>query len=290
MTVTQHQCNITVDGIPTFFNVEGEAQWGHDVTLYSQDGVLANTEWKDRGFTVMSLFNSNEVEYILKGTRNILLKIFKKLEFKYPDDFHLRDYHSVVTTNEMHQAVIKHSRMLTNADFPIELDQLSKRISTIIGRQLSPVNRVLLKMNNSPAKEIVQLRISRPQSMDINPLHRDGYLDFYKYTLNLWIPVVGCNEKSSLPVIPGSHLWNEKDVYRTENRSARIEDLNYNVPAIIKSQFGLSAVRPNPSLGEALVFTPFLIHGAGFNRNVGMSRMAFELRLFDEESYIKGNR
>jgi len=289
MTVTQHECHMTVDGIPIYFKVEGEAQWGKDVTLYSADAVLSNTEWKDRGFSVMSLFDSDEVEYILKETKIILLRIFNKLGFEIPNDFQMESYHSVVTTNEMHQAVIKLSRMLTNADFPIDLDKLSKRISTKIGRQLSPVNRALLKMKNAPAKEIVQLRISRPQAMDINPLHRDGYIDFLKYTFNIWIPVVGCNDKSSLPVIPGSHLWGEKDVYRTENRSARISGLNYNVPAIIKSNYGLNAVRPNPGLGEALVFTPFLIHGAGFNRNLDTTRMAFELRLFDEESFIKGN-
>jgi hypothetical protein len=199
----------------------------------------------------------------------------------------MENYHSIVSTKEMHQEVIKLSRMLKNSDFPIDLDHLSAKISTKMGRRFSPYNRDLFSMLDAPAKEIVQLRISRPQSLDINPLHRDGYLDFYKNTLNLWIPVVGCNEYSSLPVISGSHLWNEKDVCRTEIRSAKIDGLKYNVPAIVNSHQGLNAVRPNPELGEVLVFTPFLVHGAAFNLNSEMTRMAFELRLFDEEASVK---
>jgi len=163
------------------------------------------------------------------------------------------------------------------------MEKLAEKVSNAIGRKVSPRNRVLETMENSPAKEIVQLRISRPHSLDINPLHRDGYLDFYKHTLNIWIPIVGCNEGSSLPLLPGSHLWNEKDVFRTDIRTAKIDGLVYSVPAIVKSNHGLTAIRPNPAFGEMLVFSPYLIHGAAINKNENMTRMSFELRLFDEE-------
>ena len=36
-------------------------------------------------------------------------------------------------------------------------------------------------------------------------------------------------------------------------------------------------IRPNPKLGEALIFTPFLIHGAAVN-NSDLTRISLELR------------
>ena len=279
-----HSCKITVDNSEIIFSVQGDANWGEPTTLYFNNGVISNTLWKEEGFSTLKLFNDEEIFHLLEGTKKVLLRIFDKLGIQYPSDFILENYHKVVFTNDMHQEVIKLTRMLTNSDFPIDLDSLSQLVSNKIGRQLSQHNKVLMTMKNSPAKEIIQLRISRPQSLDINPLHRDGYLDFYKHTFNLWIPVVGCNQNSSLPVISGSHLWKENDVFRTDVRSAKIDGLIYNVPAIIKSVHGLNAIRPNPSIGEALVFTPFLIHGAAFNKNFDTTRMSFELRFFDEEA------
>ena len=83
MTVTHHECHMTVDGIPINFEVEGEAEWGKDVTLYSPHTVLVNTEWKDRGFSVMSLFDSDEIEYIIKGTKSYKIIIFSWSFFCY---------------------------------------------------------------------------------------------------------------------------------------------------------------------------------------------------------------
>lgn len=39
-------------------------------------------------------------------------------------------------------------------------------------------------------------------------------------------------------------------------------------------------MRPNPALNEALVFTPYLIHGSSVNDNQNQTRVSLELRLY----------
>ena len=128
-------------------------------------------------------------------------------------------------------------------------------------------------------RDHIQLRISRPNSYDINPPHRDAYLDVWKNVLNLWLPVCGCSDLSSLPVLAGSHLINEKDVFRTSNSGAEIGENQYRVPGIADTRVGMTMVRPNPAANEGLAFTPFLIHGAAFNQDHSTTRMALEFRL-----------
>jgi ectoine hydroxylase-related dioxygenase (phytanoyl-CoA dioxygenase family) len=128
-------------------------------------------------------------------------------------------------------------------------------------------------------RDHIQLRISRPGSLDINPPHRDAYLDVWKNVLNLWLPICGCTGQSSLPVIPGSHLFNEQDVFRTPGGGAVIDGNRYRVPGIADARAGMEMIRPNPATDEVLAFTPFLIHGAAFNRNTDSTRMALEFRL-----------
>ncbi len=99
--------------------------------------------------------------------------------------------------------------------------------------------------------------------------------------MNVWIPVAGSDENSSLPVVPASHLIREEALIRTAARSAKISGNTYMVPCISKIHDRIPEMtRPNPQPGQALIFTPFLIHGAAFNTNVDATRMALELRLY----------
>ena len=96
--------------------------------------------------------------------------------------------------------------------------------------------------------------------------------------MNVWLPLAGCNKNTSLPLVPGSHLISENQIFRTSNNGAFINKNVYRVPCILKTSLGnLRMVRPNPKDREALIFTPFLIHGAAFN-NSSETRVAFELR------------
>ena len=80
-------------------------------------------------------------------------------------------------------------------------------------------------------------------------------------------------------MLPGSHLLPENEILRTESKGAKINGNTYYVPCILKTGAGdLKMIRPNPSEGEALLFSPFLIHGAAVNRSEH-TRVSMELRL-----------
>jgi ectoine hydroxylase-related dioxygenase (phytanoyl-CoA dioxygenase family) len=184
----------------------------------------------------------------------------------------LSKYHEVINTDELHNKVINITRNLENADLDFDIESLVHRFSEVLGFKLTSWIEEIKKSH-------IQIRISRPNSLDINPPHRDSYLSYYKDILNIWIPVEGCNTLSSLPVFPSSHLIPENNILRTKSRGAKINGNTYYVPCILETNKGnINMLRPNPKMGEALIFTPYLIHGAAVNLNKDITRVSLELR------------
>lgn len=275
------ECTVHIDGQPLSFSLEGNFFWGKDEILHNpQETVIKNTSWKNVGYSILNLLTNDEYLQLVNSMERTIKNLFNEFSVAYKqDDFKLIDYHKYVDSN-LHQKIISNTRFLTYSDLNIDLKNILGRISNQIGCEVCAENPLL-------DKEIVILRISRPKTLDINPAHRDGYLDIWKNTLNLWLPITGCNKNSSLPVIPESHLWNEKDILRTSSKGASIHGLAYRVPGIAKTNYGLKMIRPNPELGQVLVFTPFLIHGCAVNWNEDTTRFSLELRLFNKEMILK---
>ncbi|MGE5942858.1 MAG: phytanoyl-CoA dioxygenase family protein, partial [Flavobacteriales bacterium] len=173
---------------------------------------------------------------------------------------------------EQHNKVIEITRNLENKDFDFNINAFAERLGVVLGYELTTWVEELKRTH-------LQIRISRPNSLDINPPHRDGYLSYWQDIINVWVPIEGCNNKSSLPVFPGSHLITENNILRTESKGAKINGNIYYVPCILETKNGsIRMLRPNPIQGEILVFTPYLIHGAGVNLNNDITRVALELR------------
>lgn len=188
------------------------------------------------------------------------------------EDFDLEKYHKYASKNDIHLKVIDYTRNLTNKDFDLDFSILEQKFSSAINTSLS-------SEISEFGRSHIQIRLNRPGSLDFNPPHRDSYLSYYKNILNIWIPIVGCNENSSLPIVPKSHLLAERDIERTKAKGATINGNTYYVPCISKTINGsLEMIRPNPKQGQSLIFTPFLIHGAAFNGNKDQTRVALELR------------
>jgi hypothetical protein len=268
------KCEIIIDNKPFSFEVEGDFFWGKDEVLFKKEGsIIEHTEWHEQGFNLLNAISDEHQKDFVNTISEIIKKIFIEIGIKFDEkNFDLQDYHKY-TNDKTHNEVIQKTRFLKYSDFPAGFfDNIAKKVSENLKKEVS-FNNPLLE------KEIVILRISRPNSLDINPPHRDGYLDIWKDILNLWIPISGCNENSSLPLIPKSHLWNEKDIMRTSSKGASINGLTYHVPAIVKSNNGLGMIRPNPQKNEILIFSPFLLHGAAINLNNNTTRMSLELRL-----------
>lgn len=267
------QCNLTIDSQPVTYDVEGDFFWGEDEVLYEKDSdTLSDASWEADGFSIIHLFSSDEHAAIKDSLTRKLQEIIFEVTGREISNLQISQYHKYVSSEE-HREIIFKTRNLDFSSFVIDKDALCEKVAHYLGKRVVTKNLEL-------EHDIVILRISRPNTLDINPPHRDGYLKIWQRTINLWIPIVGCEQKSSLPLIPGSHHWNEKKILRTQAKGAKIEGNPYHVPAILDTTDGLlNFVRPNPKEGDALIFTPYLVHGSAINQLEDTTRMSLEIRL-----------
>jgi len=268
------KCNIIIDDKDFSFDVEGNFQWGEDKFLYNpEDNILSKTNFIDKGYTIENLFSKNEFKDLILNIRKNILNIAFLSGINFTENYSLENYHHFVKNTGDHFKIISKSRVLEENDFDFDLDKIAKLVSQIVGVDLSFYNAELKRSH-------IQLRINRPLSLDFNPPHKDSYIDCYKDVVNIWIPVCGCDSFSSLPLMPGSHYLNESELYISETGKAKINNVSYNVPCILKVKDRvLKLIRPNPAIGDAIIFSPYLIHGAAFNSNPDTTRIALELRL-----------
>ncbi|MEM6517320.1 MAG: phytanoyl-CoA dioxygenase family protein, partial [Bacteroidota bacterium] len=267
-------CRLTIDDKPYEFEVEGNFKWGKPELLFKEkDNVISKMPWMEKGYDIVDAFSDSEFERLKLSIETNLKRALFANKVNFNDkSFRLEDYHKYVKAHELHGKIINITRNLENRDFDFDIDALARRFGDILGYQITSWVEELQKSH-------IQIRISRPKSLDINPPHKDGYLSYWEDIINVWIPIAGCNESSSLPVCPASHLIPESEILRTESKGAKINGNTYYVPCILKTKKGnIEMIRPNPKHGEALLFTPFLIHGAAVNQNTDMTRISLELR------------
>src|SRR6187431_1737811 len=206
------------------YSADGKKFRGDDsVLLNSAVDLTANTSWTKAGFTIEKLFNQNDFDTFKANTKSLLLKCWRDAGLSLPDDFSLDQYHQLVHTRDEHLMAIEKTKLLSVQSFPIDITILEKRISEICKEEL-------IVKNPYDNQSIFHFRVIRPQQPDNNPLHRDVWLEDYKDCINLYIPICGSNDLSSLIIIPGSHHWPESQIERTLE-GAQIGSSKYNVPA-----------------------------------------------------------
>jgi ectoine hydroxylase-related dioxygenase (phytanoyl-CoA dioxygenase family) len=151
---------------------------------------------------------------------------------------------------------------------------VNKRISAIIGFDVTTKAKHV-DMNN------FFLRIVRPQNFqDNNPPHRDVWLDRLRDAVNIYAPICGSNEQSALGLVPGSHLLKESEIERTV-QGAILNGTSYTVPCVISINKEIpKLIRPNPLENEVMLFSPYLVHGGGYNFNENQTRMSLEMRFW----------
>lgn len=267
-------CKVFIDNEPYEFKVKGDFFWGEKEMLFkAYDSVISKMEWKNKGYGVINAFMEDEFSKLKTSVKNNIIRAIELSNIDFDKSMFLLDkYHQVIDTEQKHNQIIDITRNLQNTDFDFDIEALAKRIGKILGYELTSWVEELKKSH-------IQIRISRPNSLDINPPHRDGYLSFWEDIINVWIPIKGCDQNSSLPIFSGSHLINENQILRTKSKGAEINGNVYNVPCILETRQGdIKMLRPNPKEGEILIFTPFLIHGAGVNKNMDTTRVSLELR------------
>jgi hypothetical protein len=263
----------TVNGVSISYQASGEKTWGdHRVMLEEAVDLTASTSWHGNGFTIEPFIDAESFRLFRQQTRDLLLNCWKSAGLVPSDDFKLDQYHTLVENFKEHLAAVEKTKLLPVEEFPLPLKQLEDRVSQICG--------VPLELKNPyDGQRIFHFRVIRPQQWDNNPLHRDIWLPDYDDCINLYIPVAGSNERSSLILVPGSHLWPESRIQRTIS-GAEINGVKYNVPAVTAIDGSYSIERPNPLENQFLIFSPYLIHGGAVNLNRHESRISIEIRLW----------
>jgi hypothetical protein len=263
----------TVHGQHFSYSSKGERTWGDDVILLEQAiDITRNTSWRNTGFTMEPLFDEGLYRLFQKNTKGLLLKLWDEAGLEVDETFTLQDYHAKTEDQEIHRRAIDKTKLLSVDDFPIPMRILEQRISEICGTPL-------IAFNPFDQQRIFHFRVVRPGTTDNNPLHRDVWLEDYDNCINLYIPVAGSNEQTSLILIPGSHLWAESRVERTIS-GADIHNIRFNVPAVTGIRGDFTAIRPSPLENEVLVFSPYLIHGGAVNSSKNQTRISIEIRLW----------
>jgi hypothetical protein len=259
--VTQ-QIETLIDGRPFSWAVTGEFSWGSGGPLCQVESDPLLPVLGTEGYRVIDL---------PAGTAERIKKCAQSLPH-LAGLSDLEQYHAWVRSETDHQQIIRVSCDLRFSQLGLDAKEFTRYFAAIVGVPLSPVLPIL-------DKDVVQLRINRPGSTDYNPPHRDGSLPHLAPTLNVWIPVAGVDETTSLPIVPGSHAISEEDCWQTQPGGATLGGNPYRVPAVGRLRNGpLRMVRAPVRFGQALIFTPYLIHGLAFNQSSTKTRMALELR------------
>ncbi len=244
------------------------------VLLHDSIDLTANQPWRERGYTVEKLFSEKDFVHFKKETHSLLTSLWKKSGLKIPEGFSLDQYHTLAYEQSVHIAAIDQTKLISVLQFPSGIKKLEARISEILGIQLHV-------RNPFDQQSIFHFRVIRPQSNDNNPMHRDVWLEDYADCINLYIPVAGSNEKSSLTLVSGSHHWPESRVARTSS-GALVKGMKFNVPAVLSIEGEYEIIRPNPKENEVLIFSPYLIHGGAANLNEHQTRISLEVRLWKQ--------
>jgi hypothetical protein len=263
-----------IDNQRVSFELEGATETGPAaVMLDSDDNIIRDSGWDETGYHVAPFLPANQLSKLRAGFTALIHAQMNGMGIAADDSFCLEQYHRLVN-DQQHAAVIKHTRVGFERDqFPIELRIVEERISQICGLPLTVAGA---KYTGRP----FFLRIVRPhKAQDNNPPHRDVWLDHLRDGVNIYAPVAGSNELSSLPVLPGSHKWSENEIERSI-QGARIGGLNFTVPTVTNARLPLMMTRPNPGPNEVMVFSPYLIHGGAANFNDDMTRVSLEMRLW----------
>jgi hypothetical protein len=256
-------------------NVVGEMRPAEDICLLSQDdNLLELTKYDKDGFGIESLFSTNEFNTLKAKIETIVKTRLSKITSKSLDDFTLQTYHRFVSDEEHLKFVSSIKTCIDIDEFPLDKNLICNRVGELLGQRLS------FSCEGLENREFFCLRLVRPgKHVDCNPPHKDIYIDRLRNAINLYGPISGSDEHSSLSVIERSHLWLESDAEVSDN-GVVVNGVKYSVPAICSTKNGFKMIRPNPKVGEVLLFSPYIIHGAGYNFNKDTTRVSLEMRLW----------
>jgi hypothetical protein len=232
--------------------------------FYRDDNLIEHKPWAKDGYTVAPLFDPEAYTVLRNSMRDIIFEIARAGGSPIAPGTPLGQVHRFIGDDPFVRGCLLRQAQLYDDRFPIPLEQLVDRVSEIVGTPL-----MAKKLQRNASGPLFCLRVLPPDAKNrVSPFHRDVWLDCYLGTISFWVPLAGCNEQTSLRVVPGSHLWPDSEVTKGPVGHYAESWKRDTVP-----------VRPNPQENEVLVFTSHLLHGSAPNDSGDVSRVSMEFRL-----------
>lgn len=266
--------HVRINSVELDFHVEGETIYGADeVLIETDDNLLANLPYNVEGYGIFPFLDAEIYAQLKAGITQLIADYLTEAGAQMDKNFRLEQYHTYANSDALHTYVVKKIQKGIPFDyFPIEPSKIENRIGELLGFKVTK--------EHIGHYDSFSIRVVRPNRLsDNNPPHRDVWLDRLRNAVNIYAPMAGSNENSALPMIPGSHHWKESEIERTAV-GASVNGAAYTVPCVVGSKYGLEMVRPNPGLNEVCLFSPYLIHGGGYNLNTDTTRVSLEMRFW----------
>lgn len=254
------------------------------IQFLDDDSPAKYSTWCNEGFIIDRFLSQEEFIIIKEHITALILELLTDMNID-SQNFTLEKYHNFVST-EQHLQLVDRIRAGSQGLGGILFEKLgisTSRLDEEASRICSvPVTCTKTFNHHGKPYKVKHffIRIVRPgTAKDNNPPHKDTHINHLRNAVNLYYPVAGSDMNSSLPIIPGSHLWSEQDITKTSGVT-RINGLKYNVPAIVSAVNGLRLITPNPAYTRAMLFSPYAIHGGGINFNPDTTRISLEIRFW----------
>ena len=252
--------------------------------------------FRKKGYCIVNLFTKNEINELKNKVSNRLAQLAKGKRKSLAIDRDLGNYHKIDISDEVHALLVNSaSRYISINEKIINKIISTESVINILqdnwGHTNFTINWVGASQYNQVEENKVGFRLARPYTIaprDVGGEHLDifystltkdrGIVSSGKnYFLTLWTPLIGFSEKYTLRLAPGSHLISHP-------MSAIIKQNEYISPVLSKQYLRkFKFIRPRLKKGQAILFHPFLIHGASINHGQ-KTRVSVEFRLFNSES------
>lgn len=275
-----YHLNFSINGNKHEFDVNARYfKYGKSICKF-ESYLFTNKEFLENGY-IVNKFPENWKLNITNSITNYIKNIIKNISNVCLDNFDLETYHKFVDDN-LHKKVISKIQGKFLGMNGIHLNYLGipyTNLDEFINEQIGSKNLSCHYKRYGISLKNFWVRIIRPNSLDNNPPHKDGHIGRINKNVNIYLPLAGSNEKSSLPIIPKSHLETD-DNYIISSSPYLVNGKKFSVPCTVYRKNGLDLITPNPKEDEIMIFTPWLIHGGGINSNSDSTRVSLEMRFF----------
>lgn len=247
--------------------------------MTTEELKLLLNDFNRNGFIILKVFNK---EIILKYKKKLLKKLKISAKAKSIKSLRsltkLEDYFSFINKDD-------HKKLMNRSTRTIKIDKsdakklINKTLNNFLGyfsdkdyNVIRSTGDKFFPKKNKSLKNYAGFRIHDAYSKDVAGYHSDHY-NLGNFTFTLWIPLIGFNNKYSLNIIPGSHIYKHKKNVTTKNLNGKATLIK----KIYLRKFN-KPFRPNLKPGEAILLHPYLIHGNSINLGNKL-RISKEIRI-----------